>query len=125
MSSELLKKAHKLTRELKTEYPEVDYQSQLGICIKFLLKEKEEKIMTWETVSAAMETAVKEKDMSGWYCNNWKKGDYDRSYLELRWYRNGKLKQTIKCGYWDNVAEQYITEDRYNKIYNVITKETK
>jgi len=38
MSSGLMKVAHKLTREIKAKYPEVDYRFQLGICIKFLLK---------------------------------------------------------------------------------------
>ena len=37
----LLKKAHELTKEIKREYPEVDYKAQLGICISFLYNNKE------------------------------------------------------------------------------------
>lgn len=39
MNKELMKKAHQLTKEIKAEFPEVDYKGQLGICIKFLLAE--------------------------------------------------------------------------------------
>lgn len=35
----LMKEAHKMTREIKKEFPEVDYKAQLGICISFLCKE--------------------------------------------------------------------------------------
>lgn len=39
MNANILKEAHKLTREIKKEFPEVDYKTQLGINIKFLLEE--------------------------------------------------------------------------------------
>lgn len=35
-----LKEAHKLTREMKEKYPEVDYRTQLGLYISYLLEEK-------------------------------------------------------------------------------------
>lgn len=35
----IMKEAHKLTREIKKEFPEVDYKFQLGLCISFLSKE--------------------------------------------------------------------------------------
>ena len=34
----IMKEAHRLTREIKAEFPEVDYQAQLGICISYLSK---------------------------------------------------------------------------------------
>lgn len=34
----LLKEAHKMTKEIKREYPEVDYKFQLGLCLSFLYK---------------------------------------------------------------------------------------
>lgn len=37
---ELMKKAHKMTKEIKREYPEVDYKFQLGLCLAYLSKEK-------------------------------------------------------------------------------------
>ena len=39
ISRELMKEAHKMAKEIKTEYPEVTYTTQLGICIKFLLED--------------------------------------------------------------------------------------
>ena len=36
LNKNLLKEAHKLTREIKNQYPEVDYKAQLGICISYL-----------------------------------------------------------------------------------------
>ena len=41
----ILKRAHQLTKEIKREYPEVDYKAQLGICISFLYNNKEVKGM--------------------------------------------------------------------------------
>lgn len=37
----ILKRAHELTKEIKREYPEVDYRAQLGICLTFLYNNKE------------------------------------------------------------------------------------
>ena len=45
ISSKIMKAAHKLTKEIKAKYPEVDYRAQLGICIKFLLKKGEIKMI--------------------------------------------------------------------------------
>lgn len=41
----ILKRAHQLTKEIKREYPEVDYKAQLGICLTFLYNNKEVKGM--------------------------------------------------------------------------------
>lgn len=35
-----MKEAHKLTKEIKEQYPEVDYMTQLGLCLSFLSQEK-------------------------------------------------------------------------------------
>ena len=37
--------AHKMTREIKRTSPEVDYRTQLGLCLSFLMTNKEEKVM--------------------------------------------------------------------------------
>lgn len=37
----IMKEAHRMTREIKKEFPEVDYQAQLGICLSFLYNEEE------------------------------------------------------------------------------------
>lgn len=35
----IFKEAHKMTREIKEEYSEVDYQAQFGLCLSFLFEE--------------------------------------------------------------------------------------
>ena len=42
---EMFKKAHAMAREIKREYPEVDYRTQFGICLSYLLNNKEEEEM--------------------------------------------------------------------------------
>ena len=39
MKRNLMKEAHKLTKEIKKQYPEVDYKTQLGLCLSFLSQE--------------------------------------------------------------------------------------
>ena len=49
MKRNLMKEAHKMTKEIKEQYPEVDYQAQLGLCLSFLAQESKkegEKKMT-------------------------------------------------------------------------------
>ncbi|CAI3549090.1 hypothetical protein [Clostridium neonatale] len=41
----LLKEAHKLTKEIKNKYPEVDYKAQLGVCISYLNNKGEDKMV--------------------------------------------------------------------------------
>ena len=38
---ELMRKAHQMTREIKGEFPNVDYKFQLGLCISYLSKNEE------------------------------------------------------------------------------------
>lgn len=40
ISKEIMKEAHRLTRELKKEYKDIDYQLQLGLYISYLLEEE-------------------------------------------------------------------------------------
>lgn len=40
ISKEIMKEAHKLTRELKSKYKDIDYQTQLGLYISYLLEEE-------------------------------------------------------------------------------------
>ena len=69
----IMKDAHRLTREIKAEFPEVDYQAQLGICISYLYENKKkenikmvelkgtEKQIKWaEDIRSKFETALEE-----------------------------------------------------------------
>lgn len=44
MKKNLMKEAHKMTKEIKEQYPEVDYQAQLGLCLSFLAQEGEQEM---------------------------------------------------------------------------------
>ena len=41
MKRNLMKEAHKMTREIVNNYGDVDYMTQLGLCLSFLSQEKE------------------------------------------------------------------------------------
>lgn len=41
----IMREAHKMAKEIKNEYPEVDYKFQLGLCISYLLNERVEEKM--------------------------------------------------------------------------------
>ena len=43
--SMIMREAHRLTKEIKREFPGVNYNFQLGICMSYLLKEKGENEM--------------------------------------------------------------------------------
>lgn len=124
-NKELFVKAHKMAKEIKKEYPEVDYMFQFSLCLSYLRKEgevKEEKI-TWETIEKAANKyceGYSDGWYADWYCNNWVKGEHNRTYIEIREYRNGNLKTIKKCGYWDNVKEEYVTVDRYSKVLDLL-----
>ena len=40
----IMKKAHEMTKEIKKEFPNVDYKFQLGLCLSFLYHNEEEMV---------------------------------------------------------------------------------
>ncbi len=67
---ELMIKAHEMTREIKNEYPEIDYKFQLGLCLAYLqekgkmveLKGSEKQIKWAESIrEKVLEIAKKNK----------------------------------------------------------------
>ena len=54
-NKKLVKEAHRLAREIKIEYPEVDYRFQFGICMKYLLSEREVEEVVIKTSSSNYE----------------------------------------------------------------------
>lgn len=78
--------------------------------------------ITWKDLENKLDEAVKNLNVKDWKCNNWKKGDIDREYIELYYYKGSSYK-AIKCGYWDNVKEEYVPASRGTKCYNVLNKE--
>ena len=45
MKRNIMKEAHRMTREIVNKYGDVDYMTQLGLCLSFLSQEKGEKEM--------------------------------------------------------------------------------
>ncbi|UVX98846.1 MAG: hypothetical protein [Bacteriophage sp.] len=73
MKKNLMKKAHEMTKEIKEQYPEVDYKFQLSLCLSFLAQEKggnkmevkklngSEKQIKWaKNIIKEMESIIKE-----------------------------------------------------------------
>lgn len=65
---ELMIKAHKMAKEIKNEYPSVDYKFQLGLCLAYLYKEGEK------------EMGIEEKLVEAGY-KIWEKGEMKRVYI--------------------------------------------
>lgn len=42
MKRNIMKKAHQMTKEIVEKYPDVDYKTQLGLCLSFLSQEDKE-----------------------------------------------------------------------------------
>ena len=61
---ELMKKAHQMTKEIKTQYPKVDYKFQFGLCLSFLINkdetEMEEKKLEGSEKQAKWATEIRE-----------------------------------------------------------------
>lgn len=55
----LLKEAHKLTKEIKNKYPEVDYKAQLGICISYLNNKEENEMVELKGTEKQIDWAKK------------------------------------------------------------------
>ena len=72
---ELMVKAHKMTKEIKNEYPTVDYKFQLGLCLAYLYKEGEK------------EMSIEEK-LQGLGYKIWIKKDTDGNVIAKRIYIN-------------------------------------
>lgn len=72
---ELMIKAHQMTKEIKREYPEVDYKFQLGLCLAYLQGEGEVKM------------SVEEKLENLGY-KAWEKGEKNTNNYKKRFYIN-------------------------------------
>ena len=118
----VMKAAHKLVKEIKAEYPNVDYKAQLGICISYLSNGNNEIALT-DVVYAAAEKATEELGADDFKWNTWEKNGLKRIYISLVWYSKGRTAKETKCGYIDVIADEYVAIDKYSKIYNVISKE--
>lgn len=121
LKSNLIKEAHKMAREIKEDFPGVDYKTQFGLCMSYLLEEDSKKQLTKEQIIKQLDKIAYTNNMYS-YATDWVKGEYNRTYFKLTWYtgnRQRSQKHEKQCGYWDNNKNEYCLENRYTKQYNV------
>lgn len=99
LNSKLLKEAHKLTREIKKEYEDINYQYQLGLCIAYLIEEKK----------ANREIGLQEyfKDMQK-----------NKSYYEYIFYNNNIIVKNGRLS--DNIERDKKTTATYKIQYGEV-----
>lgn len=78
---ELMKKAHEMTKEIKREYPEVDYRFQFGLCLSFLMNEEETEMEVEEAIKRVEALDFDYKGETELKARRWKKHGYDRLYI--------------------------------------------
>lgn len=93
--AKIMKEAHRMTKELKAKYPEIDYSFQLGLCISYLIEEYQEM-----DIDDFME-------------------DYKQNYKAYEYilFRNNILSKNGKISK-DQELEAKATKAYYNILYN-------
>ena len=99
-SKEIMIKAHKMVKDIKGQYPEINYQFQLGLCLSYLIEEgksmseRVEELMKEMDITEeeAKELEQVEKCYQEEYNENekinfslWSKGEYRRVYIACPW----------------------------------------
>ena len=83
--------------------------------------------ITWKELSAIIDKIFPDENLdNGWYrkweANDWIKADINRTCLNLKYYRNFKLREQKAMGFYDNVNCRYIITDKYRKVIDIIAK---
>ena len=118
----IMKEAHRLTKEIKREYPSVDYKFQLGLCISYLyenekkenaemveLKGTEKQVKWAEDIRSKFETALEEGE---------KVVNARIESIIAKRKNNGKYKET------DREKLSYITT-QYNEVKEFVLNQNK
>ena len=106
ITREIMIEAHELAREIKNEYPSVDYKTQVGINISYLLNNRESENMV--SLKEIKEFAINEGVEK---INLWGTGDIQRIYIKIK-----KLS--------DATNRQNYLEIKENKIVDYSCKDT-
>jgi len=127
----LFKEAHKLTKEIKAEYPNVDYKAQFAICLSYLLSNGEGdykvETITIKEIKEMVKEASKTKSIDE--VNYWERGSVKRLYFNrytgsgvrvsigtIIIEEDGKMKVDLIKSYTNDVKEIF------NQIENKIFK---
>jgi len=83
----IMREAHKLTKEMKRKYPEVDYKTQLGLFISYLLENENKEV---EEMKATPENILrKAEEITGVAPKRWE------NYGKTRYYFNYSSNKNI------------------------------
>ena len=96
MKRNLMKEAHKLTKQIVNKYGDVDYMTQLGLCLSFLSQEKEGNEMVEISIGTEKQIAYATK-----------KREQEISRVEAK---------IEKCGHMKSVAKKVPTMKSYIKL---------
>lgn len=97
---ELMIKAHKMTKEIKAEYPAIDYKFQLGLCLAYLHEEGEK------------EMSIEEKLQDLGY-KVWSKKDSEGKIIAKRIYINNLAELAEKINFELMNAKGYRKDSMY------------
>lgn len=83
--------------------------------------------ISWDKLIKIIDNIYPEEKLNnGWYrkweANVWIKNEKSRIYLNLKYYRNFKLRKQKSLGYYDNINEKYIITDHYKTIIDAIAE---
>ena len=119
---ELMIKAHQMTKEIKREYPEVDYKFQLGLCLAYLHEEGENEMKVEEKLQG-LGYKVWEKGEKN--TENYKKRIYINNLMELAEKLNVELDnpKTLRKDsmYFDCVTEKFYFNVTSSRVATVET----
>lgn len=123
----VMKSAHKLTKEIKSEFPEVDYRTQLGICISYLM-EGENMSKRAEEIKAELgiteQEAIVLEEVEKYYqvqenrdskieMNLWEKGSMKRVYIKCPW----RCKNQNSKGNYFDLANNWLSDRSIGKRF--------
>lgn len=84
------------------------------------------KEITPEDIKALAEKYAEEncQQDNNWFasvsCSAWVKHSYNRTYISIKEYHKGQMRNEIKCGYWDNQTDTYETNIRNAKVVDLL-----
>lgn len=132
MKRNIMKKAHQMTKEIVEKYGDVDYKTQLGLCLSFLSqedKEEEKEEMTVEEVVKAVrsiEDLPVEVD-----AKEWEKYGHHRIYVSTYWTvkaTRGKFRENRigNIGYFvvkDNEVVEFVIQEKGARYSSSVSAE--
>lgn len=110
---------HKWSLPIKREH-----SADFGICLKMawreVKKEEAKKNLSLDVLKRIASETVKEIGYDKYNTIDWKKGEHDRTYIELVSFKDRRVA-VKKCGYWDNKANKYVAEEAWSrKVFDLL-----